>query len=224
MSLSRTAAPRTAARAPSRTILGFLDKIDDAAVAGWALDPINPRTPLSMRVMIDGVVAEVITCDIERPDVGALNLPSSRVGFEFRIPARFQDGLRHVLGFASIEGNPIHLPGRGGIILPELHFSLSRKTRIDGVLDGLVDGLIQGWVIRIDERSGEKTGGVRVLVSSKGQPVAELLADQFRADVAEALGADPAWISTSCRSGWRCAAARWRSPCQPMRSAGASRR
>ena len=97
--------PHTAARPPSRTILGFLDKIDDATVAGWALDPINPRTPLAMRVIIDGTVAEVIACDISRPDVAALNLPSAKVGFEFRIPPRFQDGLRHVLGFATIEGD-----------------------------------------------------------------------------------------------------------------------
>jgi GT2 family glycosyltransferase len=178
-------------RPPNRTTLGFLDRIEEAAIAGWALDPLNPKSPLVMRVMIDGIVADVITCDISRPDVGPLNLPSTRVGFEYRIPSRFQDGLRHVLAFATIEGEPIHLPGRGGLNLPELHFSLSRKTRIDGVLDGLVDGLIQGWVIRIDERSDEKTGGVRILVSSKGQPVAELVADQFRADVAEALGADP---------------------------------
>jgi GT2 family glycosyltransferase len=179
-------------RPPNRTTLGFLDRIEEGLVAGWALDPLNPHTALVMRVLIDGIVADVITCGLNRPDVGALNLPSTKVGFEYRIPARFQDGLRHVLSFATIEGAPVHLPGRGGLNLPELHFSLLRKTRIDGVLDGLVDGLIQGWVIRIDDRTDEKSGAMRVLVSCKGQPIAELIADQFRADVAEALGADPA--------------------------------
>ena len=179
-------------RPVSRTTLGFLDRIDDATIAGWALDPLNPRTPLAMRVLIDGVVADVITCDIKRPDVAPLNLPSTKVGFEYRIPVRFQDGLRHVLSFSTVAGAPVHLPGRGGLVLPELHFFLERKTRIDGVLDGLVDGMIQGWAIRIDERNGETSGDTRILVSFKGQPVAELAADQFRADVAEALGADPA--------------------------------
>jgi GT2 family glycosyltransferase len=51
--------------------------------------------------------------------------------------------------------------------------------------------MIQGWVIRVDERTNAKMGGVRVLISTKGQPIAELTADGFRADVAEALGADP---------------------------------
>jgi GT2 family glycosyltransferase len=186
--MSQTRLPRPA----NRTTLGFLDRIEEGLVAGWALDPLNPQAALVMRVLIDGQVADVITCDRNRADVAALHLPSTKVGFEYRIPARFQDGLRHVLAFSTIEGEPIHLPGRGGISLKELHFSLTRKTRIDGVLDGLVDGLIQGWVIRADERGDDKSGGVRVLVSCKGQPIAELLADQFRADVAEALGADPA--------------------------------
>ncbi|HEX7391291.1 MAG TPA: glycosyltransferase, partial [Acidiphilium sp.] len=174
-----------------RRILGFLDRIEDATLAGWAFDPARPDQPLAMRVLIDGQIAEVLACEVNRPDVVALNLPSTRVGFEYAIPRRFQDGLRHVLSFATLDGDAIHLPGRGGIVLPELHFSLTHRTQIDGVLDGLVDGKIQGWALRIDERSGTKTGGTRILVSTKGQPVAELAADEFRADVAEALGADP---------------------------------
>lgn len=177
---------------PGRMILGFLDRIEDATLAGWALDPTRPDRPLAMRVIIDGQIVEVLTCDVNRPDVATLNLPSTRVGFEYMIPLRFQDGLRHVLSFATLDGDPIHLPGRGGIVLPELHFCLTSRMHIDGVLDGLVDGMIQGWVLRIDERSRTKTGGVRVLISTKGQPIAELTADEFRADVAEALGADPA--------------------------------
>lgn len=177
---------------PGRVILGFLDRIEDAALAGWAVDPMMPDRSLTMRVMVDGQIAAVITCDINRPDTAPLNMPSTRVGFEYAIPLRFQDGLRHVLAFATLDGDPIHLPGRGGIILPELHFCLTRRMHVEGVLDGLVDGMIQGWVVRVDERTNTKMGGVRVLISTKGQPIAELPADEFRADVAEALGADPA--------------------------------
>ncbi len=183
---------RRAQRAATRPILGFLDRIEDAHIAGWAFDPIDPATPLTMRVMIDGTIADVLTCDVNRPDVSALNLPSTKVGFEYAIPAKYQDGLRHVLSLAGIDGVPIHLPGRGGIILPELHFCLTRQVRIDGVLDGLVDGLLQGWVLRVDQRSNEKSGGVRIMVTAQGQPITELVADQFRGDVAEALGCDPA--------------------------------
>ncbi|MHB1304226.1 MAG: glycosyltransferase family 2 protein [Acidiphilium sp.] len=174
-----------------RMILGFLERIEDALLTGWAIDPTAPERPLAMRVIVDGQIVDILHCEVNRPDVAQLNLPSTRVGFEYQIPLRFQDGLHHVLAFTTLEGAPVHLPGRGGIILPELHFCLTRRMRIDGVLDGLVDGMIQGWILRVDERTNAKTGGVRVLISTKGQPLAELTADQFRADVAEALGADP---------------------------------
>ncbi|MDD2877847.1 MAG: glycosyltransferase family 2 protein [Acidiphilium sp.] len=177
---------------PGRIVLGFLDRIEDASLAGWAIDPITPDQSLTMRVIVDGQIADVINCDVNRPDTAPLNLPSTRVGFEYVIPLRFQDGLRHVLSFATLDGDPIHLPGRGGIVLPELHFCLTRRMHVEGVLDGLVDGMIQGWVVRIDERTNTKMGGVRVLISTKGQPLAEMTADEFRADVAAALGADPA--------------------------------
>ncbi|MBW4037178.1 MAG: glycosyltransferase [Proteobacteria bacterium] len=177
---------------PGRVILGFLDRIEDAALAGWAVDPMAVDRALTMRVMVDGQIADVIKCDVNRPDTAPLNLPSTRVGFEYAIPSRFQDGLRHVLSFATLDGDPIHLPGRGGLVLPELHFCLTQRTHIEGVLDGLIDGMIQGWALRVDERTNAKTGGIRVLISTKGQPLAELQANEFRADVAEALGADPA--------------------------------
>ena len=64
--------------------------------------------------------------------------------------------------------------------------------RLMAVVDGMVDGLIQGWALRVDDEAGTKLGGVRVLVTHEGQPVAELLADQFRGDVAEAVGGDAA--------------------------------
>jgi GT2 family glycosyltransferase len=182
---------------PKRRIIGHLDRIEDASLAGWVVDSLEPDRPLTMRILVDGQVANVITCDVNRPDTITLNLSSTRIGFDYMIPSRFQDGLRHVLSFATIDGDPILLPTRGGIVLPELHFCLSRKNHIEGVLDGLVDGTIQGWVVRIDERTNAKTGGVRVMISTKGRPIIELTADQFRADVADAIGADP-----SCGFSW----------------------
>lgn len=176
---------------PGRVILGYLDRIEDASLVGWAVDSLVPDRTLTMRVLIDGQIAEVISCDVNRPDTAPLNLPTTRVGFDYMIPLRFQDGLRHVLSFATLDGDPISLPTRGGLVLPELHFCLKTRIHIEGVLDGLVDGMIQGWVVRVDERTNTKMGGVRVLISTKGQPVTELTADAFRADVAEAIGADP---------------------------------
>jgi GT2 family glycosyltransferase len=173
-------------------ILAFLDRVDGAEIEGWAVDTSAPRETLKLRVLIDGVIVDVVTCGLPRSDVGRLNLPSNRIGFLYSIPAAFQDGRRHVLQFATIEGADVTLATRNGMTMPEVHFSLARQTQIIGVMDGLVDGLIQGWALRMDQRTKVKTGGVRILVTVGAQPIAELVADQFRADVAQAMSCDAA--------------------------------
>ncbi|HQT63896.1 MAG: glycosyl transferase family 2 [Acidocella sp. 20-57-95] len=175
-----------------RQVRGFIDKVDEASVEGWAFDGNAPGERLKLRVLIDGLVVDVITCDRPRDDVAKLNLPDHLVGFFYTIPLAYQDGMRHVLRFATVEGVAVTLASRGGMAMPELHFCLVKQTYFEGCLDGLVDGLIQGWALNIDRRGKFKSGGVKILVCAGGLPVAELVADQFRADVAESLQSDGA--------------------------------
>jgi GT2 family glycosyltransferase len=172
-------------------ILGYIDKIDEATIEGWALNMAAPHESLKMRVLIDNVVVDVLTCQGEREDVASLNMPRSSVGFVYMIPTNYQDGVRHVLQFATLEGAKITLLSRNGMAMPELHFCMARQSYIEGCMDGMVDGTVQGWALDIDRRGKFKRGGVKILVMAGGLPVAELLADQFRADVAEALKSDP---------------------------------
>ncbi len=185
------APPAAALRPRPSKIVGLLDMMNDTSISGWAIDTSAPHQPFQLRVSIDDVVTGVIGCGLPRNDVGALNLPSANVGFIYEIPARYQDGTRHVLKLSEIDASPIVLSSRTGMVMPELHFCLTGKIRFEGVLDGVIDGLIRGWAVKIDERAKTKTGGLRILVTEAGQPVAELLADEYRADVATALDADP---------------------------------
>ena len=171
---------------------GFLDRIDEAGVGGWAVDFAKPGAGFRMRVLIDDVIVDVINCDLQRDDAELSRLPTRRIGFYYNIPARYRDGLRHVLRFATVDGERMVMSSRSGNAMGELHFCLVNPVRTEGVLDGLVDGLIQGWALNIDDRARTKLGGVRVLVTTGGQPVAELLADQYRADVAQAMGCEAA--------------------------------
>ncbi len=189
----RKALPKVVVEPPAKPqIVAFLDRMDGADVEGWAVDAAAAKEPLKLRVLIDGVVVDVINCDMRRTDVAALKLPADKIGFHYSIPPLYQDGGRHVLQFATIEGVNVTFATRTGMTMPELHFSLARQTTIIGVMDGLVDGLIQGWALRVDQRTKVKTGSVRILVTIGAQPIAELVADQFRADVAEAMSADAA--------------------------------
>jgi GT2 family glycosyltransferase len=173
-------------------ILSFLNRLNDTAVEGWAVDMADPLVPLRLRVLIDESLVDVMTCD--RTWAGTLpgNVPRAEVGFSYQIPLRYQDGGRHVLRFTAIDGAPVTMATRTGTEMPEVHFCLAQQTRFEGILDGVVDGLVQGWALSIDDRTKTKTGGLRILVTESGQPVAELLADQYRGDVASALNSDAA--------------------------------
>jgi GT2 family glycosyltransferase len=175
-----------------KSVLAYLDRMDGAVLEGWAVDRAAPKEKLKLRVLIDGVIVDVISCRLAREHLAAFKLPSENVGFRYAIPRSYQDGGRHVLSFANLDGRPVTISTRSGMAMGELHFCLARESHADGMMDGLVDGLVQGWALNIDHRTNAKTGGVKILVMTNGQPLAELTADLFRADVAEALGAEPA--------------------------------
>lgn len=173
-----------------REIRGFFDDVREQAITGWAVNITNPREPLKLRVLIDDVTIDVLSCDQRREDAKTYNLPTEDVGFSYHIPTRFMDGNRHVMRLATIDGVDVVLLSSNGNAVPAVHFCLSVPSHVEGILDGVVDGLVQGWALAVDEQSQSRTGGMRILVTCLGQPVAELVADQFRADVAEALNAD----------------------------------
>lgn len=177
-----------AAPAQPRKLLCFIDHAEDGALGGWAFDFGKPEASLKMRVMIDGAIEEVILCDQPRKDAKLINLANERIGFSYNIPDRFKDGVRHKLRFAALDGALVPISTRAGGAVEEYNFCIEKPVRLLAVVDGMVDGLIQGWALRVDEHAGTRLGGVRVLVTHEGQPVAELLADQFRGDVASALG------------------------------------
>jgi len=182
----------TAPAGGAATTLGFIDRIDASGVGGWVVDLRRPALPMVMRVLIDGVVVDAITCDLQRGDAHALQLPTTRIGFYYNIPTRYHDGLRHGLRFAATDGMVLSMATRDHAGLVDWQFCLARAHRVEGMIDGMIDGMIQGWALNVDAQGAGKCGGVRILVMSGGEPVSELIADQYRADVAAAVGCEAA--------------------------------
>jgi GT2 family glycosyltransferase len=183
----------TAKQAVSESqLVGFLDRIDEAGLGGWVVDFADPGQSCRVRVLIDDVIVDVIHCDLHRDDAALLKLPRSRIGFYYNLPLRYHDGLRHVVKFASLDGVPLTMAARNGGGMAELHFCLAKPVRVEGMVDGMIDGLIQGWALNVNDQAKTRLGNVRVLVTSGGQPVAEVVADQYRADVAQAVGCEAA--------------------------------
>ena len=177
---------------PERQLLCFLDVIETSRLEGWAVDFERPAESLKLRVMIDDAIEDVILCDGHRDDARLVNQANSRIGFTYDIPERYWDGVRHRMRFVTLDGALLPVSTRAGGAVEEYSFVLSKPVRLMATVDGMVDGLIQGWALRVDDAAGTKLGGVRVLVTHEGQPIAELLADQFRGDVAQAVGGDAA--------------------------------
>ena len=177
---------------PERQLLCFLDVIETSRLEGWAVDFERPTESLKLRVMIDDAIEDVMACDMHRDDARLVNQANSRIGFTYDIPERYWDGVRHRIRFVTLDGALLPVSTRAGGAVEEYSFVLTKPVRLLATVDGMVDGLIQGWALRVDDEAGTKLGGVRVLVTHEGQPIAELLADQFRGDVAQAVGSDAA--------------------------------
>jgi len=173
-------------------IVVFVDRIDEAGVGGWAADLAAPEPGMRVRVLIDDLIVDVLTCDLQREDAKLLPLRVSRIGFYYNIPGRYRDGLRHRLRFDTIDGRRLTILGRSGAAMAEYSFCLLAPNRIEGMVDGMVDGVLQGWALNVNDVAKTKLGGVRILVSTGGEPIEEFTADIYRADVAQALACDAA--------------------------------
>jgi GT2 family glycosyltransferase len=172
--------------------LGFVDRVTETQVIGWAVDLDQPAVPLRLAVSIDGRVVDTLLCGDRRQDLGAFGLPNARAGFTYDIPHSYFDGVQHRIAFRFYSGAPVLFTNRLGQSVEEWHFANARRALHEGFVDGLTDGgAINGWVFRTDTESGQRHGGNRVLVLIDGSLVGELTADRFRPDVGSIHRCDP---------------------------------
>jgi GT2 family glycosyltransferase len=166
-----------------------MDEVSEDQISGWAYSEVAIFEPVTLVLYIDGDRVDEVLCDTSRPDVKNSGHPSAAVGFAIPIPPRYFDDAPHVLQFQSVDGEPVRLVH--GEHTPALTTFQFPSTTIVGQVDGLLDGAIRGWVLSHDRKTGDKHGGLQVLVTIHDQPVAHLLANQFRPDVGEEWKCDP---------------------------------
>ncbi|MDO9103830.1 MAG: hypothetical protein Q7U57_02590 [Methylovulum sp.] len=69
----------------SRERLGYIDKLEPNRIAGWALSIATPE-PLSVELLINGILKQTITANLPRPDVAREDDRfHERCGFIFRL-------------------------------------------------------------------------------------------------------------------------------------------
>jgi GT2 family glycosyltransferase len=174
----------------SQAIVLHLDYVLEEKIAGWAYDEANLQNPPVLHLYIDDEFATEFRCDQSREDVKAIGFITPFVGFAVEIPRRFFDDAPHTLAFKSADGRSVLLPGSGEILDQKKSFRFP-STKSFGRVDGLHNGAIKGWALTDNRLTGKKTGGLSILVTMQGQPISQLKANQFRADVAESHGSDP---------------------------------
>ena len=180
--------PRLAA--PPSVIIGHLDPVEAEEARGWAYDRAAPGGAVTLDVSVDGGWVATVACDGERPDVVAAGHPSSLVGFKISLPRRYFDGRPHVLEVRPRADDARRFDAGHGDGAARQPFNVAALMHV-GQVDGLRDGAVRGWVFLQDRGTGTRSGGLQVLVTLQGQPIAQIAARDFRADVAVAHQCDP---------------------------------
>jgi glycosyltransferase involved in cell wall biosynthesis len=68
-----------------RPIVGFIDRLADGILEGWAVAPGNPQKPVHVRCYVNGRQSAVTLADSPRPDVEAAGHGTSACGFALNI-------------------------------------------------------------------------------------------------------------------------------------------
>jgi hypothetical protein len=99
--------------ASSCALQGKLESASCAEVRGWAWDPMFPKTPTSVEVLVDGVYKQTIPANIFRQDLVAAGRGDGRHGFSWPVPAALKNGKRHNVTVRFAESDPTDLlPGK----------------------------------------------------------------------------------------------------------------
>ena len=182
--------PGATAQVPSSSIIVHADAIADGAITGWAYDEGASTTPVLLQMYVDTVFATEFRCDGVRQDVLKAGHPSAQVGFSVAIPLQYFDDETHTLEIRSPAGNRVRMADGAGTRHPSRSFRFP-SVIVFGQVDGLHDGALRGWAIHHDRRTDCKRGRLQILVTLLGQPIGQILANHFRADVAESMDCDP---------------------------------
>ncbi|HET9212025.1 MAG TPA: hypothetical protein VFR03_16590 [Thermoanaerobaculia bacterium] len=74
---------------------GKLESASCTEARGWAWDPMFPKSPVSVEVLVDGVYKATVPANVFRQDQVTAGHGDGRHGFSWPVPASLKDGKRH---------------------------------------------------------------------------------------------------------------------------------
>jgi len=179
--------PASAAVAPlpaPGSLQGFLDFAGRDRLFGWARDAAAPAQPVRLRILDNDVTIAEVTADRYRRDLAKAGIGDGRHGFEFSIQGGLSPLVRHVIRVQrAADGQDLK---NSSWVLPAAPLALAASGAPGGELCGRLDQAqrerIRGWA-RDKRRPAEP---VALQVLDNGVPIARLLANGYRPDLAGA--------------------------------------
>ncbi|MFI4949396.1 MAG: Hint domain-containing protein, partial [Alphaproteobacteria bacterium] len=169
--------------APAGELRGYLDRVDNSRIEGWAFDPAAPDTRVLLVVLDNGAEIGRVVADRYRQDLAADRIGDGRHAFELVVPGGFAPGVRHEIEVrCDTDWRPLHgSPQVLGLAPPPAAAAALGALR--GQLDGCDRRRMWGWAQ--DSAAPGRRVGLRVTVN--GEVIGRVLANRFRADL-EAAG------------------------------------
>jgi glycosyltransferase involved in cell wall biosynthesis len=173
---------------PAATVAGALrgqlDQVDRGRIAGWARDLAAPDRPVRLRILDNDVTIGEAIADTYRADLLYRGIGDGRHGFEFSIVGGLSPLLRHVIRVQrAIDGQD--LP-KSPWMLDAAPLAMTAPTATVAALIGHLDlatrDRIAGWAQ--DAADPDTPVGLQIL--DNGLPIARVLANRGRADLADA--------------------------------------
>ncbi len=174
--------------------IGYCEGLQNDTLTGWAVNRLDPGTPVRLHILIDGQEITQILADQSRSDVqNALRTPHDRLGFIFSIPVKFMDGEQHELSVrlqdrSSLPIKDDSLPDGKALIHK---FIISSRPEYTSCVDGIKQGSLKGWILQKMPTDADWRGDCIVSVTANNVLVAQVRADRYRGDVAAAVGCNP---------------------------------
>ena len=168
---------------------GHIDVVSDTVVRGWAIDLTQRDRPAALLLLVDDHLVGSFVCTEARPDLNALDLPGTRLGFQFSTPAALVDGQPHRLAIRFRTGEALTVDAEGRV-RDEAAVTF-HPTTVHGVVDGMFGSAIRGWAFRTEKQSKQRTGGVTLDVWARGVRIGRVKAGLTRSDVAAVHGCEP---------------------------------
>jgi glycosyltransferase involved in cell wall biosynthesis len=166
-----------AAPAAQAKLTGWLDRVERGQIVGWAQDGAEP---VHLRIVVDGATIGDVVADLPRPDVQAANGGALRCGFAYTIPGGLPPGGAHMIAVQrSADGAALPSSPRRLEMAPVAPRAEKAQPKLRGNLDRADRHQVAGWA-----QAGATPVALQIL--DNGIPVGRLLANRWRADVAEA--------------------------------------